>query len=62
MKKRLINTAKNIYKAFKQKPILTIYSLLLSPVYFGLIAITALVAMLINLDFESGVDFWNENT
>lgn len=56
--KKLIN---DIIKSFKQQPIWTIYSLILAPVYWLLLALTAVMFGLINLSAEEGLRLWDEN-
>lgn len=56
--KKLIN---DILTSFKQQPIWTIYSLILAPVYWLLLALTAVMLGLINMSEEEGLRLWDEN-
>lgn len=52
----------DIKYSFKKQPLWTTYSLLLSPFYYILVALTSVVLGLINLDVDSVKDFWDSNT
>ena len=58
MKKLLIE----IKNSFKERPVWTVYSLLLSPVFYLFFGATALMLALINLDFNDAKRFWDENS
>ena len=53
---------KEIEKSFNKRPFWTAYSLLLCPLYYFLVAVTALVIGLIMLDIDSSIEYWDENT
>lgn len=53
---------KEIYDSFLVRPVLTVYTLVLSPVFYTLLALTAATVGLINLSWQDACDFWHDNT
>lgn len=51
-----------IKKSLIKNPIWTIYSLLLCPIYYALVFLSALTIGLINLSKEDAVNHWQDNT
>ena len=53
---------KDIIKSFKNKPFWTAYALILSPLYYTLIIMAAIILCIINLSLEDAESFWDENS
>lgn len=51
---------KEIYVSLKERPVRTVYSLLLAPVFYVLAFLTCATLALIDLDVQSGKDLWND--
>lgn len=51
---------KEIYTSLKIRPIRTVYSLLLAPVFYVLAFLTCATLALIDLDVQSGKDLWDD--
>ena len=56
--KKLIEAIK---QSFKERPVWTVYSLLLSPFAYLSLFITAVLVAMVNLSIEEGVVFWRSN-
>lgn len=52
---------KEIINSFKKRPVWTMWSLLLAPLFYTLVFFAAVLLAMINLDMESGISFWGDN-
>lgn len=52
----------DIKRSFKERPVWTVYALILSPFAYLSLFITAVLVAMVHLSIEDGIDFWRDNS